>query len=64
MNPLMGFLVITQLITGLNADRLERWFDYVHFIPGILLALLVVVHVVLNWPWVRSNYFKRTQNKK
>lgn len=63
-NPLMGLLVISQLVTGLNADRLGKWFDTVHVIPGILLAVLVVVHVVLNWPWVRTSYFKRPQSKR
>ncbi len=32
---------------------------YVHRINGALLVVLIVVHVVLNWGWIRANIFKR-----
>lgn len=30
-------------------------YDIVHAVPGFLLLALVIIHVYLNWAWVRKN---------
>lgn len=64
INPLIGLLVLSQVVTGMNADKLGPKFEPAHVLPGFLLAILVLVHLILNWSWVRANYFKgsRTQS--
>lgn len=58
--PLQGLLLLSQLVTGLNADRIPPGiYQVVHEGGGILLVVLVSIHVLINWDWVHKNYFKR-----
>lgn len=65
LNPLLFVIAIVQPLTGvifiLSPIRFlaERgWLFLLHRINGLLLAVLIVVHVVLNWGWVKANIFK------
>ncbi len=31
----------------------------VHLVTGFTLAALILVHLMLNWSWVKSNYFRK-----
>lgn len=58
--PIQGFVLLSQLTTGLNADRIpDTVYEFVHEGGGILLVMLVAIHVGLNWDWVRM-YFRRS----
>lgn len=35
------------------------WPYYVHRFNGPLLIVLIIVHLALNWGWVKANIFKR-----
>jgi len=62
LNPLMGiaflgvvgalFLLKTGLVR--SAEIVE-----VHEVCGIILSLGVIIHLVLNWKWVRQVYFRQ-----
>ena len=62
LNVLMGiaflgvvgalFLLKTGIVT--NPEIVE-----VHEACGIILSLGVIVHLVLNWKWIRQVYFSR-----
>ena len=55
--PVQGFLLLWQLGTGLNLDRIgDKYFPIIHITGGSLLVTLVVIHVILNWDWVRKTY--------
>ena len=62
VNVILAILFLSQVITG----ALQDWFnifspsayDVLHVKGGLLFALFVVIHTVLNWGWIRSNYFK------
>lgn len=59
LNPIMGILIINQVIVGLLSDSLEYGaFEILHKGGGILLALLIGLHLILNWGWVKTTYFK------
>jgi hypothetical protein len=34
-------------------------FEILHEGGGIALAILVLLHLILNWNWVKATYFKR-----
>ena len=55
--PIQGFLLLSQLGTGLNFDRIPyRLYRIVHIGGGLLLVTLVAIHVALNWDWGRKVY--------
>ncbi len=58
--PIQGLLILSQLITGLNAEHIPpNVYAIVHVGGGLTLGLLVIVHVTLNWDWIRKQYFAR-----
>ncbi|MBN2084324.1 MAG: hypothetical protein JW748_03800 [Anaerolineales bacterium] len=54
--PIMALVLIFQLISGAFPALVPY---AVHRAAGLLLAAIVILHVILNWPWIRANYFKR-----
>jgi len=61
LNPILGVLVLNQLLVGLSHDALSRKvFEVMHEGGGILLVLGVLLHLILNWNWVRANYLKKS----
>ena len=63
--PIQGLLLLSQLATGLNYARIP-WTVYqvVHFGGGVLLAVLVIVHVVINRDWLQKAYRRRQAAQK
>ena len=61
LNPILALLLLNQLLTGLFHKALSHeTFEILHGGNGILVALAALLHVILNWNWVRANFFKRT----
>ena len=54
--PIMALVLIFQLISGAFPALVPY---EVHRAAGLLLAAIVILHVILNWPWIRANYLKR-----
>lgn len=62
INPILGILMVNQLVTGLFAHTLSAdLFEIVHKGGGITLAFLATLHLALNWRWVKLTYFNRRQ---
>ncbi|HUU19709.1 MAG TPA: hypothetical protein VMW72_21340 [Sedimentisphaerales bacterium] len=60
LNPVLLVLLVSQALTGLFNARLSPWvFEFFHKGGGILLIVLVVVHLILNFNWLKANYFTR-----
>lgn len=60
VNPVLGVLLVSQLVTGLVGDSLpHEVFEVLHEGGGIALVAMAVLHVILNWSWVRANYLRR-----
>lgn len=60
LNPVTGALAVSQILSGLLHDFIPRQtFDMVHKSAGVAFAAAIVLHVALNWNWVRTNYTKR-----
>ncbi|NLP04561.1 hypothetical protein GX411_01225 [Candidatus Fermentibacteria bacterium] len=59
LNPVM-FLVFLSVSAGGVAKLLDA-VDYLTFkrfhpVAGLTLVALAVLHVILNWPWVRQQF--------
>jgi len=60
INPIIAILIVSQLISALLSDILpQEIFEAWHKGGGLLLFIGIIVHLVLNWAWVKSTYLKR-----
>ena len=63
LNPLLGLLMLNQILTGFLADELFRLspnaFGILHEGGGIVLTVGILLHVVLNWAWIKATYLKK-----
>ena len=59
LNPILALLVITQGLSAVLGDQLPREaFEVIHEGGGAALLVGIILHVVLNWNWVHSNFLK------
>jgi len=62
VNPILGLLVVSQLLSGLFGEALlHEVFEVIHQGGGILIAITASLHLLLNWNWVKANYFRKAQ---
>ncbi len=61
INPLLAALLAIQVLTGVFADALPREvFEIFHEGTGFALAGVGILHIILNWNWIKANYFGRS----
>jgi drug/metabolite transporter (DMT)-like permease len=59
INPVIAILIVSQLLSALFSEILpDEIFEAWHKGGGILLLIGVLLHLFLNWGWVKSTYFK------
>jgi len=65
VNPLLAILMLNQPFSGLLSSVTD-WdiFESLHVGGGILLVWVAVVHLMLNWRWVTTNFFKNNKKQK
>lgn len=60
LNPILGVLLINQVLIGLMARILPyRVFEVLHKGGGIVFAIIAILHVILNWSWIKANFFRK-----
>lgn len=60
INPILGILLINQVLVGLLHGMLPKAvFEVMHEGGGIVLAIVALLHVVLNWKWIKTTYFRK-----
>ena len=65
LNPILAVLFVSQIMTGIFHGSLpHEVFEIMHEGGGMLLALAALLHVVLNWNWIRTTYLKRRSNSE
>jgi hypothetical protein len=63
LNPVLAVLLLNQAVTGVLHDVMSKdAYEFFHEGGGILLVIGVLLHVLLNWSWVKAN-FKRKAPK-
>jgi len=61
VNPILGLLLASQAATGFSHEVLPReFFEAVHVGGGITLVIVAMIHMILNWGWIKARYFTRT----
>jgi hypothetical protein len=59
VNIILALLFLNQACTGFLYKVLPyKLYEIIHGGGGVVLAAAVVVHVILNWGWVRANILK------
>lgn len=59
LNPVLGVLLANQILTGVFRGALPREaFEVMHEGGGYVFAAAAVLHVILNWNWVKANFFR------
>ena len=60
LNPILALLFLNQFISGLFHETLpHKAFKILHQGGGIILAAAALLHVILNWNWVKVNFLKK-----
>ena len=59
LNPVLAILLLNQLFSAAISDVIPKSvFEFLHEGGGSLLAIAAVLHLLLNWNWVKATYFK------
>ena len=60
VNLLLFLAFISQASTGIGQAYIDSGLlTVIHRIGGILLLIFAITHLILNWGWVKQNYFKK-----
>lgn len=60
LNPALAFVFLSQVTTAMLHGILPKpLFEPVHAGGGLILAFGVLVHVLLNWGWVKAHFFSK-----
>jgi len=63
VNPVLGVLVFSQVLSGLLGAALPPdAFETLHEGGGILLGIVALLHLALNWNWVRATYARKPRS--
>ena len=59
-NTVLAAVFVLLTLTGMAHQALPHsLFSVLHGGCAILMVVGTLVHVVLNWPWIKSVYFKK-----
>jgi len=67
VNPILFILMLIQAVTGIGQRYAGQnafvLFRRIHFPNGALLVMFFVIHLYLNWGWIKMNFFKPKRKK-
>ncbi len=59
LNLALGVLLVNQIVTGIFHEALSyEAFEIMHQGVAFVFAAIAILHVILNWNWVKANFFK------
>ncbi len=58
VNITLFICALHQIVTGLTGHLIGDLFETLHPAGGILFGVLALIHIVLNWAWVKANLLK------
>ena len=62
LNPIIGLLMLNQLLTSVFHESISNEiYELLHGGGGLALTALIVLHLILNWGWIKTSYFKKSK---
>ncbi|MDD5223009.1 MAG: DUF4405 domain-containing protein [bacterium] len=59
VNLLLFLAFIFQALTGIGQIIIDAdLLPLIHKLGGVLLLIFAVIHLILNWGWVKANFLK------
>ncbi|MFP4393548.1 MAG: hypothetical protein ACOC43_13970 [Desulfohalobiaceae bacterium] len=55
LNPILFLLAVFQISSGILMGRFFQLYS-LHQTNGYLLGLVILLHIFLNWNWIKMNY--------
>jgi hypothetical protein len=64
LNPVLGISFLLQAISVvfMVLEMAPGWLYKVHAINGMIFILIVLVHITLNWSWIKVNFLKKKED--
>jgi hypothetical protein len=64
VNPILAFIALAQFASAIALTLFGGMIPYetirkFHGLNGFLFFAVITVHIILNWTWIRSNFFKK-----
>ena len=60
LNPVLFVLFINQAVTALFRDKISNEiFEIFHQGGGFVFLVLIALHFILNFNWVKASYFSK-----
>ncbi len=60
LNLIIGLLFLNQFLTGVFHDSIsDEIYELLHEGGGLTLTALIVLHLILNWGWIKASYFRK-----
>jgi len=65
LNPILLLTVVFTMVGLVGYIKIQTapWYK-LHFISGSLFFLAAILHLILNWGWVKASYLKRKKSGK
>lgn len=63
VNLLLAVDLLLIAVTAILHDLIipTGFYGPLHALPGFLFLALVIIHLILNRKWIKSNYFKKKE---
>jgi Domain of unknown function (DUF4405) len=63
-NPVLAVAAAAQAVTGMMMSLFSESIPFglvrqLHLYTGYILIALIIIHMVLNWTWVKSTFFRK-----
>ncbi len=61
VNAVLGISFLMQAISVvfMILEKAPGWMYKLHTINGMVFIVLVMIHIILNWAWIRINFLKK-----
>jgi hypothetical protein len=60
LNPILAILFLNQILTGILHSAISREaYEFLHQGGGIFFTIAAVLHLILNWNWVKTNFYRK-----
>ena len=64
-NPILAAAFLYQIITGLLHGIIPREsFETVHVSGAVFLIIFAIIHLMLNWSWVKANFLSESKQDR